>query len=67
MRVDGMPSRAAVWVDAELAEHHDRVVDLVSVAHPHELANALANCAVVSVQLAEQLVSLGEPPEGFAN
>jgi hypothetical protein len=25
-------------------------------------ANALANCAVVSVQRAEQLVSLGEPP-----
>jgi hypothetical protein len=29
-------------------------------------ANALANCAVVSVQRAEQLVSLGEPP-GFAD
>ena len=32
-----------------------------------KLANALANCAVVSVQRAEQLVSLGEPSEGFAN
>jgi hypothetical protein len=29
-----------------------------------KLANALANCAVVSVQRAEQLVSLGEPSGG---